>query len=307
MNKMPPRLPSVLVVGVNGLIGHNLYIHFKNSGWLTFGISHHPGSDVAFSFDLYHPDYQSLESMANQVDFAIICSAITNIERCKNEPSAYQFNVINTIDLIDYLCRLNVIPIFLSTNMVFKGTSRYYYEDDDRYPTTTYGRHKRAVEDYLLKSGRPFLILRLCKVIGVEYQDGTLLTGFLDRLRSGKEIICARDQYLSFTYVGDLIRALQMLITSKSYGIFHISSIEIFSRLELAVQVAYFFQLDQKYIIPCFMEELDFSEPRPQHNSLDSTRIIGMFGFSFSNLQNCLSMIKTNYENTQSLKQAIHF
>jgi dTDP-4-dehydrorhamnose reductase len=109
------------------------------------------------------------------------------------------------------------------------------------------------------------------------------------------------------TYIGDLLRAMQILMEAKACGIFHISSIETFTRLELAIRVARFFNLDLRHIVPCLIDDFDFSEPRPKYNSLDTTKIIGMYEFEFTNLHDCLSLIKMNDLNTHPIKQAINF
>ena len=307
MNDIVSNFPSILIVGMNGFIGRRFYNHFSSLVWKTLGTSHIHDSGPSFHFDLYRPDFTWFERIGRKLDYAVICSAMSNIEQCKKESSAYEFNVINTIALIDHLYHYDIIPVFLSSNMVFKGTNQYYHEEEGRYPTTTYGLQKREVEDYLLDSRRPSLILRLCKVIGVEFQDGTLLTEYLDYLSIGHDIICARDQYLSLTHIGDLIRAMQILMEAKACGIFHISSIETFTRLELAIRVARFFNLDLRHIVPCLIDDFDFSEPRPKYNSLDTTKIIGMYEFEFTNLHDCLSLITMNDLNTHPIKQAINF
>lgn len=298
---------SVLIIGMNGFIGRALYRHFLSSRWNTIGVSHVPCPQSSFQLDLYHPDFQWLEKIGHQLDYAIICSAVSNIDQCKRDPAAYVFNVINTIYLIDHLYHFNIIPFFLSSNMVFEGTSHYYHEEEDRHPVTTYGKHKKAVEDYLLNMGKPYLILRLCKIIGSHYQDGTLLTGYLDDLLIREKIVCARDQYLTVTSVDDLVLGAQMLMERNARGVFHFSSHETHSRLQLAIHVARFFRINPQYIVPCFINDFDFLEPRPQYNSLDSTKIIGMYNFEFTNLQNCLSRIKKNYFNTPYIKQAINY
>jgi dTDP-4-dehydrorhamnose reductase len=104
-----------------------------------------------------------------------------------------------------------------------------------------------------------------------------------------------------------MVRALQILVEKKADGVFHISSPEMHSRLELAVHIAQFFHLDLQHIVPCFIKDLDFSEPRPQYNSLDSTKIIGLYDLEFTSLQDCLHLIKKNYLNAPQFKRAMNF
>ena len=152
------------------------------------------------------------------------------------------------------------------------------------------------MEEFLIASNKPWLIVRLCKVFDINYQDGTLITNWLDSLRAGKLILCADDQFIAPTYIADLCKAIEHLINKGKTGIYHSCSPEILSRFAMGLKIAQYFQADQSLIHKCSIFDFKFTEPRSCHNTLNPTKLIADLNFNFSTMESCFKKISTKYE-----------
>jgi len=297
-------MPGIQIVGAGGFLGRNLLQYFKEQEYTVFSTSHqkHLTNSVDTSFlDLLNPDFQFLPSIAPKIQFSILCSSETNIDKCKNEyKMSKTLNVTNTIQLIEKFWANSITPVFISSDVVFDGKTGNYSEDANCNPITQYGKQKRFVEKFLIDSKKPWLIVRLCKVFDVKYKDCTLITSWLDSLREGKTIKCADDQFISPTYIVDLCKAIESLIRIGKTGVYHACSPQIFSRFELGIKVAQFFQIDQEAVEKCSISDFSFIEPRSSFSTLNPQKLISELDFNFSTMENCFDKILYNYENIKS-------
>ena len=290
----------VLVVGVGGLIGKNLFQFFGDRYQGIFGTTHqkeHVGKNSVFHLDLLHPDFGFLSDIGSSVTHAVICSGVTRFDECsKDEARSSWINVTNMSRLFDQLWDNNIVPVFLSTDAVFEGNRGGYTELDDCRPKTVYGRQKLEAENHLRAGQNPWLILRLSKVYDVRYHDETLITSCLDSLLSGKLVHSATDQFIAPVHVGDVCRAICFLIQEKLHGLFHVSSPQVISRYDLNVEIVKHFKLDPNLVQACRISDFKFIEPRALHYNMNSSKLQSL-GFEYTSLEKSFEMISQNYSN----------
>jgi dTDP-4-dehydrorhamnose reductase len=187
-------------------------------------------------------------------------------------------------DLIDH----GIMPVFASSDAVFDGTRGMWTEEDLVNPILTYGRHKAQVERYLQEKSSRWLVARLAKVSGAGPRQADILSDWMDKLESGAEIHCARDQVFSPLDVDDAIDAMLGLAEGGHSGIFHVCGPRPVSRLQLLQMLIE--EID-KYrerelparIIPCSIRDplLKFAEPRPFDLSMSPGKLYATLGRSF--------------------------
>jgi len=105
-------------------------------------------------------------------DVCFLLAGITDIKYCEQFPrEAERINVSNTVTLIKFLFAEKIISklVFMSTNQVFDGSEAYPLVSQKTQPYNMYGRFKKQVEDYILKSIPNGVIVRLTKVIGSNF------------------------------------------------------------------------------------------------------------------------------------------
>jgi dTDP-4-dehydrorhamnose reductase len=159
-------------------------------------------------------------------------------------------------------------------------------EEDPVNPILTYGRHKAQVERYLQEKSSPWLVVRFAKVAGAGRGQADVLSDWMDKLESGVEIRCARDQVFSPLDVDDAINAMLGLAEGAHSGIFHVCGPRPVTRLQLLQMLI---EEIGKYrerelparITPCSIRDFKFAEPRPFDTSMSPRKLYATLGRSF--------------------------
>ncbi len=290
----------LLVIGVSGFIGNKLYNYFKSKGLDVKGTYYSKTFEGAerdgIYLDLSNPDFSNILGLKN-LTHIFFCHGVTNIDQCKiNRNSSYKINVTNTIKLLENFIPTNVVPIYLSTDMVYSGTQKNFTESDTPAPPTEYGKQKVEVENYITTQFNKYVILRLSKVYGIEKSDRTLFTSWLDSLMRHETILSADDIFIAPIYVMDVVRAVDSLVTGKHYGIFNLGGYETATRYEFSQRLAQFFNYDRSLIEKKSINDFKFIEPRPLYSSLSSSRVIEATGIKLTSVEDCFKLIEKNFK-----------
>lgn len=283
----------IIVIGGSSYIGKNICEHFSKEDKPFIGTYYNSLQKNLHYFDLQNPDLRNLNVDLRKVSHAVICSAITNIDTCKREETkTYKINVDGTKKVLEQLFEHRIFPLFFSSDYVFNGERGNYTENDETNPCTVYGRYKKTIEDFLLKSKNEFLIARISKIFGLVPKDGTILTTWKEQLLEDKNIQAAYDQIFSFTYIQDLVGVLNSAIEKRLTGIYNVASPESFSRLDLAKMLKSRLKIESGKIIPCSIDDFNFLDSRPKNTSLDTKKIQADTGFKFSRIEDCIDKLK---------------
>ena len=112
------------------------------------------------------------------------------------------------------------------------------------------------------------------------------------RLENGQGIRVVNDQFRSPTWVEDIARGIELLLTSEHRGIYHICGGETMSVADIAMRVAQYFQLDASLIQSVTTEEMNEATPRPLYSPMSVAKAQRELGYSPSSfevgLQECL-------------------
>jgi dTDP-4-dehydrorhamnose reductase len=254
---------TALVIGSEGFIGSRISRRLADLDW-------HVTRSTKDQLDLRSPSVDWLHALP-KVDYVFCCAQFGDIDECKrNELATRVANVHGMISVLEALRDTMLVPVYLSSNMVFSGERADYDESDVPDPRTSYGRQKLEVEEYIRKSFSRFLIVRLTKVYGVEVNDRTLFTSWLDRWSQQQRVSAATDLTISPVYVGDVISALLTLIESGRFGVRHVAGPESASVYDFAVRLARLFRVATTSVEPVSRTLFSAVEARPRFQTLRS-------------------------------------
>lgn len=159
-----PGAGRVLVVGADGLIGAAVAAQLEAAGTPVIRTSRR-GSSSSIPIDL--AALPAEWSPPPGVAAAVLCAAITSTDQCRVRPEeCRRVNVEATCELGRRLANAGVRIVFLSTNMVFDGSTPFTPSAAPRSPKTAYGRMKAEAEERLMALGSVTTVVRLTKVIG---------------------------------------------------------------------------------------------------------------------------------------------
>ena len=101
----------------------------------------------------------------NNFKTAIILFGKTSIKFCqKNKIKSFQVNVKKTVEIIEILLKKQIKTIYLSTDLVFSGNRKIYYNNTKPDGTLEYAKQKITIENKF-KNKKNFAILRISKII----------------------------------------------------------------------------------------------------------------------------------------------
>lgn len=285
----------MIIIGANSFIGKYLYEYFSKKEKVIGTYFSKPEENL-IQFDISNPDLSKLGSIDKE-KYCIVCSAIGRIDDCKKEEEkSYKINVEGTKKLIEQLFSKNITPVFLSSSYVFAGDKKNPDEKDERNPRTIYGRQKKEIEDFLIKSGKRFLVLRLSKVYGLKKGDNSLLTGMIEQISENPVNKYAKDQVMSPVYVEDIVKVLDLATERSLTGIYNVSGEEQFSWYDLAEIINNEFKLNKK-IEACSINDFNFLEkPRPLNTGLNPGKMVIEIGINFLTLKEAINKLKEIYK-----------
>ena len=136
---------KVLILGVDGMLGHMVKIYFQEKGHVVKGTSRTDDADYYFDVTKNINEFESfIDDFAP--DTVINCTGILNKVADENKPLAVLINSYLP-HYVDEICRKDRIKfIHVSTDCVFDGKSGEYTEDSFKDATSFYGQSKALGE-----------------------------------------------------------------------------------------------------------------------------------------------------------------
>lgn len=271
---MTPPKSRTLVVGSTGFLGSTLVTNLPSAIGMDRNL-----------LDLSNPISASAANAlkAGDFQFIVICAAITDVEKCfKDRELSNRINVSGTIELLNVIRQTGAIPVFFSSDYVFANRPGPHSEDAPRVPETIYGKQKLEVEQYLEKTFQRYLIFRTSKLISKSAHPRNILFQVVQDLRASKAIRAFEDQYLDPVFVEDIARVVDAACTHHLNGTYNLGTRRIFTRDELARFLAVSADCDPTLVQAIKITDLNFSERRPNHNTLDCSKIEMALGFRFT-------------------------
>jgi dTDP-4-dehydrorhamnose reductase len=223
---------------------------------------------------LGHLDVRSADSVAEAIaaerpDHVMHLGAETSLEVSEADPDhAWLTNAVGTKHVAIATARNEIPMTYISTAGVFDGTKRgAYIEYDDPNPINVYGASKFQGEQYVRWFNPQAYIVRAGWMVGGGVKDHKFVSRTAQQLRDGRDTVYAVvDKLGTPTYVPDFSACLTRLITTDSFGLYHMACEGEGTRYDVAACIIEAFGLSERVrLVPVgsefFAEE--FSAPRP--------------------------------------------
>jgi len=232
----------ILVIGSDGMVGSRFV---ELSMWRNFLY-------LPKETELDITDSEAVKKMIEDYTFNAVVNfrEFTDIsegelQRGNRDKSCWRVNFVGVKNLVDAIkpYRFKIHFIQISTDMVFSGNQKDqgpYSEDHpietDSKKLTWYGYSKAEAERYILSELEDFAtILRVNYPVRAEFNNELdLLRKYLKLFDERGLHPLFRDQQISISFIDDISRALDKIISQKKTGIFHSSSENTTSPYDLA-------------------------------------------------------------------------
>jgi len=273
---------KVVVTGSNGLLGQklvNLFSKLDNFEVIAFSRGDNR-NETAKKYTYCNLDVTNHKKIIDSLDelkpnYIINCAAMTNVDQCeKEQENCDAVNVEALKVIINSAKKHKSHLIHISTDFIFDGENGPYAEEDEVNPINYYGLSKLKGEELIKQAQINYTILRTILVYGLvdNMSKNNIVSWIKNAVESKQTITIVNDQYRMPTLVDDLADACLLSIQNKAYGVYNVSSSELLSIYEVALQVADAFNLDKSYIKSIPTSQLSQPAKRPPKTGFDLTK-----------------------------------
>jgi len=214
----------ILLFGGSGQLGTEI-----RRRWVKHDISAPSSSEV----DVENEEALIAALNSAHFDAVINCTAFHHVDNCESAPErAFAINAL-AVDRLARLCRKRDYTfVTISTDYVFDGKDRTengqhrkpYIEEDIPHPISTYGISKFAGELLVDRLQMKSFVVRTCGLYGTTISSSKGYT-FIDRIisqaRAEEPLRVVNDIVSSPTFAGHLADALNALLATTAYGLYH--------------------------------------------------------------------------------------
>lgn len=297
-------MSTLLITGVNGLLGQKVLEQALKLKYNVFGIDIHEHPFVESRGFQYQPlDITDRRAVRKTVltiypHYIINTAAMTNVDGCETQKElCWRVNVEGVENLIYAARKIGSRIVHLSTDYVFDGNKGPYSEEDKCAPLGFYGKSKLASENALLASDLEFAIVRTMVLYGVGINvRPNFVTWLISKLREKTPVTIVTDQLGSPTLADDLAAAILKIIELEKWDLFHVAGSEIIDRYNFALKIAETFNLDKNLIKPITTAELKQQAPRPLNSGFIVDKAISELGVKLSDVELGLKKFKKQYK-----------
>ncbi|WP_354003680.1 family 1 glycosylhydrolase [Ramlibacter aurantiacus] len=265
VQSLPVQGRPVLVTGGTGTLGQ-AFARLCELRGLAHRLLRRADMDVA--------DPASVDAaLEHWQPWAVINTAgFVRVDDAEHDPRQWRENVTGPQVLAQACARHGVRLIGFSSDLVFDGAKDHpYLEGDEAQPLNAYGRAKREAERLMLQLHPQSLVVRTAAFFG-PWDRHNFVTLALEAMRRGGSWKAAADQWVSPTYVPDLVNGSLDLLVDQESGIWHLANRGAVSWAELACMAAEAAGLDRCLVDAVPGATLGQRAARPRYSALGSER-----------------------------------
>ncbi len=218
----------LLITGSRGQLGQALHTHLNAAHQVT--LWSRPEYDIA--------DPATADAVAKLAPNVVInAAAWTNVDAAESSPdAAFAANALGPKYLAEGCARCGAALVQISSNEVFAGEAgRFYREYEELGPVTVYARSKAAGE----RAARQ--VLDRLYIVRVAWLYGPGGNNFPSKIVAAADkhgsLRVVADEFGNPTNAPDVAAALEQLIASGRYGVYHLVNEGCASRYEWAVEL----------------------------------------------------------------------
>ena len=193
---------NILITGADGQVGRDLKNNFNNINFKLFFFN---------KKELNLFDIKKLNQIIVKINPSIIinCAAFTDVEKAEtNKYNAFAINC-RSVKNLALLCHLkDIYLIHFSSDFIFNGKKKKYYEEDEAIPLNFYGKSKYIGEKLIIQYMKNYLILRVSWVIGKH--GNNFLKKIFNLLIESKEVKVVGDQISNPTTTDTITKVVSM-------------------------------------------------------------------------------------------------
>lgn len=283
--------PTILITGVNGLLGQKLVERLIERGTFDIlatgrGKCRLPSEWKGYTYtqmDITDQDQVERVVDGSRPSVVIHCASMTNVDQCETDrDGCFRQNVEAVAFIVEACKRHHSHLIHLSTDFIFDGENGPYDERDAANPINFYGLTKLESENIVRQSGIDWAIVRTGLVYGISYDmsRSNIVLWVKGALENGKQLTLVTDQFRTPTLAEDLAEGCILIAEQKATGIYNISGKDFLTPYDMGIQTAKFFGLDASKISKSDSTRFSQTAKRPLKTGFIIDKAVNDLGYS---------------------------
>lgn len=271
---------KVLVTGANGQLGYDVIKELQKQKIECYGATRQDFDIINFeATEKFIVDYNP--------EAIIHCAAYTAVDKAEDEQGlCYLVNASATENIAEICKKINAKMIYISTDYVFDGTKKGFYEVDDKpNPINVYGKTKLLGEQAVQKILEKYFVVRISWVFGGH--GNNFVKTMLKLGKEHKELNVVADQFGSPTYTADLAPLLVKMIQTEKYGIYQATNEGICNWAEFAKEIFRIAEMNVK-VNNITSSEYQTKAKRPLNSKMSKEKIKINFIYCLQNWNDAL-------------------
>ena len=267
LQALPIAGRPLLIAGATGTLGQ-AFARFCELRGLPYRLLSRGEMDIAEPSSV-------AAALARWEPWAVVNTAgFVRVDDAERDLRQWRENLIGPVLLAQECARRGIRIMSFSSDLVFDGAkSSPYVESDVPAPLNAYGRAKLEAERLILDHAPRALLIRTAAFFG-PWDRYNFVSLALERLRRGERWRAAADQFISPTYVPDLVQAALDLLVDGEHGLWHLSNQGAVSWAGFARMAAEAASLDARLVEELPTAELGHVARRPRYSALASERAV---------------------------------
>ena len=257
----------VVIIGAEGQLGSDLVRAFQGEDIVPLS-----ENDV----DIVNINKLKEIISSESPDLVINTAAFSNVPQCEREPDrALRVNAIGARNVAIVTGEIKSLHLYISTDYVFDGEKgKPYLEDDSTAPVNTYGLSKLAGEYYVRYILDRYFIVRTSGLYGIHrcISKGTNFVDKMLELRDRDSIKIVTDEVLTPTYTLHLAKQIYKLVSTDSYGIYHVTNEGECSWYDFAKAIFKEMGFDVN-LVPINSSKFQTNVKRPKYSVLENSKL----------------------------------
>ncbi|MEK7269566.1 MAG: SDR family oxidoreductase [Planctomycetota bacterium] len=271
-------MARIVVVGASGMIGSAIEAAARLAGHEVVSTALTTAYPGMVAYDLAGSRVVREVFESAKADWVFYPAGITNPDTCEDDLSlGNRVNVESPRLAAEcaFACGAKWFCAF-SGESVFDGKNGPYSEEDLPNPISVFGRTKMEMENVLLATKKPILVVRTTWILGAEAQRKNFVYQLRQAALEARTISFPSDQQTSLTYSVDLGSAAIELAAMGRTGILHVAGPDLHSRAEIAGMVCETFGLPASTARAVPTEVLRPKARRPLNAGLKIDKALGI-------------------------------
>lgn len=257
-----------LILGARGLVGSALARKIPDA-LLGANIEPKAKNQVYVDIAKYETVFKVFSRFRPQVVY--LAASIAHVDKCE-DLGTNLVNVKGSVEVLRLCESFESKLVFFSSSYVFDGEkSKPYTTLDIPNPPNSYGRQKRTMENLILESKVPALIIRTVGVYGPERTKKNFAKQVIDAIFHNRKVIAPNDQKMNPILSTDLAR-VTMKLAEKQTGIWHVAGDTCLTKYEFAKRIAKYFSLEN-LVEGRSTENMNQIARRPMNGCLDCSEL----------------------------------